>query len=1150
MKKCLFSFLWLVVLFVPLNLCAQQSVPYTENFDSYTDNSGRHLYISGDNTAPSWYGDASEMAPYMPSGWIFNGINRSSRNAIPAAFLTTYSNYVMSGKGLFIKSSTTKAMIISLPVFSESLSNLVLKFNHKESSTSGAKIIIGYGLALMETDFTQLSEVTRSSSFAEAVCDLSQYSFYLTNAQYCIKLKITTDGYSSTNIGIDNVSVTKKSGNTPGTESQATIGGGSENGPLTPMYTRGNKTYGASWCIYTRAELMTAGITSAQSITKLAYNYCGWGNQGNGPNFTPSFKIYMATTSKSSFSSDYDTISRASMTLVYDGSTTFTYGSWTDITLTQPFAYNPASGQNLVILVERPNTSISYDYRFLYSEVSNSAIYKYFSGTSEMCTRTSKRANIRLTTSSAPAPPVQQYTITAAVNDNSMGSVTGGGTYNEGATALLTATANAGYHFVDWNDGVTTASRNVTVTTNATYTANFAANPTRTVTVVSADESMGVVSGSGSYLEGTQQTISATPNNGYRFVCWNDGDINARRTITIPDSDVTYTATFAIERFDVTVSVNNDLFGYVTMDGTNPFDANSQVVLTATANPGYQFASWSDGNTSNPRTITVTSNVSLQANFTPISGPQSESYTLTLSSNGMIMGQLFGAGTYQAGTAVWIYAFANAGFVFSQWSDGNTENPRQIIINQDTSFMAQFANATPSSANTFVIVALANDNSRGSVQGSGTYAENDPVVLTPIANEGYRFFNWSDGSTEQVRRFFATENVALVANFVSSAVDPTVYTVSVVSMSDTMGRVSGILDGTARYVEGTEVTITATADSGYRFVRWSNGVTSNPYTFTVTSNISLVAIFATQPANPTTTKYTIYALANVATMGTVTGSGQYLYGSQVSLSATPNSGYQFVNWSDGDTHAVRTITVTDHATYYANFARTGSVTYYTLTVTSSNDYYGLAYGSGVFPENAYATLYAVTCNGGVFTRWSSTNTNENPLQYRVTGNMNIQAEFSAPETPTPPTVVDSFSVILSVNNPSMGSVFGSGRYARNTVITIRALANAGYHFVRWSDGSTIAEREIVVDQNRQYMAIFERNVGIDDIVAEQYDIHVKDKDIVVRGAESSKVRIFDMVGRLVCNGICTEESHFTMPHTGVYMVQVGRSKAHRVVVMK
>ena len=64
-----------------------------------------------------------------------------------------------------------------------------------------------------------------------------------------------------------------------------------------------------------------------------------------------------------------------------------------------------------------------------------------------------------------------------------------------------------------------------------------------TITVTSANESMGTVSGSGEYAFGTVATITAIPNEGYRFVSWNDGNTDNPRTITVTE-DATYIASF------------------------------------------------------------------------------------------------------------------------------------------------------------------------------------------------------------------------------------------------------------------------------------------------------------------------------------------------------------------------------------------------------------------------------------------------------------------------------------------------------------------------------------------------------------------------------------------------------------------------------
>ena len=211
------------------------------------------------------------------------------------------------------------------------------------------------------------------------------------------------------------------------------------------------------------------------------------------------------------------------------------------------------------------------------------------------------------------------YTLTVLSDNPTMGTVSGGGTYPSGTNVTITATANAGYHFTQWNDGNTSASRTVTVTGNATYTAYFAANPpdTYTLTVLSADPTMGSVSGGGSYPAGTTVTITATANAGYHFTQWNDGNTNAVRTVTVT-SNATYTAYFAAnapDTYTITVLSANPEMGVVEGGGSYP--AGTSVVLTARPFAGYHFLQWQDSDNTNPRTIVVSGDATYIATFQP-----------------------------------------------------------------------------------------------------------------------------------------------------------------------------------------------------------------------------------------------------------------------------------------------------------------------------------------------------------------------------------------------------------------------------------------------------------------------------------------------------------------------------------------------------
>ena len=72
----------------------------------------------------------------------------------------------------------------------------------------------------------------------------------------------------------------------------------------------------------------------------------------------------------------------------------------------------------------------------------------------------------------------RSYTLTLMASPSNGGSVSGGGQYNEGNQASISASAASGYQFVKWSDGVTNASRTVTVNADLTLTAEFTADST------------------------------------------------------------------------------------------------------------------------------------------------------------------------------------------------------------------------------------------------------------------------------------------------------------------------------------------------------------------------------------------------------------------------------------------------------------------------------------------------------------------------------------------------------------------------------------------------------------------------------------------------------------------------------------------------
>ncbi len=151
----------------------------------------------------------------------------------------------------------------------------------------------------------------------------------------------------------------------------------------------------------------------------------------------------------------------------------------------------------------------------------------------------------------------------------------------------------------------------------------------------------------------------------------------------------------------------------------------------------------------------------------------------------------------------------------------------------------------------------------------------------------------------------------------------------------------GTVAGGGTYNHGASCTLTATANEGYTFVNWTeNGqqVSADAaYSFIVSGDRNLVANFTDSPVY-----LTISAAANPIEGGMTSGDGIFLQGRSCTLTATPNEGYTFINWTkDGEevsTEAEYSFTVLEDAAFVANFEEQTDITQ-TSNFTSGWNWY-------------------------------------------------------------------------------------------------------------------------------------------------------------------------------------------------------------------
>ena len=171
------------------------------------------------------------------------------------------------------------------------------------------------------------------------------------------------------------------------------------------------------------------------------------------------------------------------------------------------------------------------------------------------------------------------------------------------------------------------------------------------------------------------------------------------------------------------------------------------------------------------------------------------------------------------------------------------------------------------------------------VSGAGAYEEDDVVTVSAIANDGYVFVNWTNAADEEVSAeaefeyTMPAEDITLTAHFEQI---PT-YTLTL----EANPADGGVVSGGGEYEEGQVVTITAVANAGYEFVKWTDEegeeVTDAEFEYampaadvTPTANFEAVVILP----HPT-------LVANPADGGVVSGGGEYEEGQVVTITAGP-----------------------------------------------------------------------------------------------------------------------------------------------------------------------------------------------------------------------------------------------------------------------
>ena len=674
--------------------------------------------------------------------------------------------------------------------------------------------------------------------------------------------------------------------------------------------------------------------------------------------------------------------------------------------------------------------------------------------------------------------PTNNYTLTLTCDEGgTVGKNPNYEYYEENSTVTIFANANEGYKFVQWSDGNTESVRSITITQNTVLHATFVVEQKEQFSLtITADEggTVTTIPNQDTYDAGTIVAVIANANDGYEFVRWSDGITDNVRSVTMTQ-DITLHATFvAKQKEQYTLSLTAGEGGSVTKTPDQPsYEDGTSVDIAAIANDGYEFVTWSDGNTSAQRTIIMDRDYSFTAIFQSTSVP-ADYYTLILTCDeGGTVRKSPNQEHYEVNTVVTIFAQANEGYDFVRWSDGNTDSIRTITMTQNIALHAIFV-AEPKPQ--YVVSVTASEG--GTVTKTPNqelYDEGTTVIIIAQANNGYEFAEWSDGNKNSVRSILVTDHVVLQAIFVAKQTEQFTLT-----LTASEGGTAIKVPDQESYNAGSIVTIIAQANNGYEFVQWSDGNTENVRSITMTQDMVLHATFVEEQKE----QFTLTLTAGEG--GTVTKTPDqpsYAAGSVVTITAQANEGFEFVSWSDGDKNSVRDITMTQNVELHATFKRIASNYDITnLSVTSSNKRITAKWES-------IATRFeiVITDRNNEVEHSEKVDITDDSKVYKYTAKklgtytvtikpLNASDQQIGIEDSKTVTLVMKYSLFISTENENAGTVNEevNGDYVDGETVEIVATPKNGYRFKMWDDGDTNAKRTLVMNQDYYLTASFSR----------------------------------------------------------------------------
>ncbi|MCX6872525.1 MAG: hypothetical protein NTW21_01775 [Verrucomicrobia bacterium] len=195
--------------------------------------------------------------------------------------------------------------------------------------------------------------------------------------------------------------------------------------------------------------------------------------------------------------------------------------------------------------------------------------------------------------------------------------------------------------------------------------------------------------------------------------------------------------------------------------------------------------------------------------------------TVTTESSPASGGMIKGAGSFSAGSVVWLSATAAPGYRFTRWEGPGiagglrTRNPLDITVAANATFRAVFTELRK-------LVVRCEPEGAGNPSGAGLYDLNGTATIRNVTNPGFHFVRWEGAPVMSPTS--ETTTIVMDQNYTVTAIYESLLALTTASFPPGAGTAGG----GGFYQPGTWVAIVAAPIEGFVFAGWAGEGIEDP----------------------------------------------------------------------------------------------------------------------------------------------------------------------------------------------------------------------------------------------------------------------------------------------------------------------------------